>query len=308
VVAFTPLHKIDIENFLALFNAGQLTDFRQIPTGIENTNYFVTTTKYDQEQHFVLTLVEVASFSEVPFFLSLTRHLANYGLPVPAAELTLDGMSLTVLKNKPAMLLPRLPGTHLQQASPEQCLEVGQLLGLMHSTLLGSSYHRENPYSSDWMYTTIQQTQAHFDPAIKNLLTRCAELYDLLESSSLPRGIIHGDLFRDNILFTDAKITGVLDFFHASTDFLMMDIAITVNDWCRNQDQSIDPVLAAGLLRGYEVTRPIEPEERDHMTTFQQIAAARFALTRSLTGLPGNYLKDPKACLLLLESLAYPRT
>lgn len=308
MVAFTPLHKIDIENFLALFNAGQLTDFRQIPTGIENTNYFVTTTKYDQEQHFVLTLVEVASFSEVPFFLSLTRHLANYGLPVPAAELTLDGMSLTVLKNKPAMLLPRLPGTHLQQASPEQCLEVGQLLGLMHSTLLGSSYHRENPYSSDWMYTTIQQTQAHFDPAIKNLLTRCAELYDLLESSSLPRGIIHGDLFRDNILFTDAKITGVLDFFHASTDFLMMDIAITVNDWCRNQDQSIDPVLAAGLLRGYEVTRPIEPEERDHMTTFQQIAAARFALTRSLTGLPGNYLKDPKACLLLLESLAYPQT
>ena len=308
MVAFTPLHKIDIENFLALFNAGQLTDFRQIPTGIENTNYFVTTTKYDQEQHFVLTLVEVASFSEVPFFLSLTRHLANYGLPVPAAELTLDGMSLTVLKNKPAMLLPRLPGTHLQQASPEQCLEVGQLLGLMHSTLLGSSYHRENPYSSDWMYATIQQTQAHFDPAIKNLLTRCAELYDLLESSSLPRGIIHGDLFRDNILFTDTKITGVLDFFHASTDFLMMDIAITVNDWCRNQDQSIDPVLAAGLLRGYEVTRPIEPEERDHMTTFQQIAAARFALTRSLTGLPGNYLKDPKACFLLLESLAYPQT
>tara|TARA_B100001146_G_C16179497_1_gene433960 strand:+ start:69 stop:995 length:927 start_codon:yes stop_codon:yes gene_type:complete len=308
VAAFTPLHKIDIENFLALFNAGQLTDFRQIPTGIENTNYFVTTTKYDQEQHFVLTLVEVASFSEVPFFLNLTRHLANYGLPVPAAELTLDGMSLTVLKNKPAMLLPRLPGAHLQQASSEHCLEVGQLLGLMHSTLLGSSYHRENPYSSDWMYTTIQQTQAHFDPAIKNLLTQSAELYDLLESSSLPRGIIHGDLFRDNILFTDAKITGVLDFFHASTDFLMMDIAVTINDWCRNQDQSIDPELAAGLLRGYEMTRPIEPEERDHMTTFQQIAAARFALTRSLTGLPGNYLKDPKACLLLLESLAYPRT
>ncbi len=308
MAAFTPLHKIDIENFLALFNAGQLTDFRQIPTGIENTNYFVTTTKYDQEQHFVLTLVEVASFSEVPFFLNLTRHLANYGLPVPAAELTLDGMSLTVLKNKPAMLLPRLPGAHLQQASSEHCLEVGQLLGLMHSTLLGSSYHRENPYSSDWMYTTIQQTQAHFDPAIKNLLTQSAELYDLLESSSLPRGIIHGDLFRDNILFTDAKITGVLDFFHASTDFLMMDIAVTINDWCRNQDQSIDPELAAGLLRGYEMTRPIEPEERDHMTTFQQIAAARFALTRSLTGLPGNYLKDPKACLLLLESLAYPRT
>jgi homoserine kinase type II len=158
------------------------------------------------------------------------------------------------------------------------------------------------------MYTTIQQTQAHFDPAIKNLLTRCAELYDLLESSALPRGIIHGDLFRDNILFTDAKITGVLDFFHASTDFLMMDIAITVNDWCRNQDQSIDPELAAGLLRGYEMTRPIEPEERDHMITFQQIAAARFALTRSLTGLSGSYLRDPKACLLLLESLAYPRT
>ncbi|HIK69333.1 MAG TPA: homoserine kinase [Pseudomonadales bacterium] len=308
MAAFTPLHKIDIENFLALFNAGQLTDFRQIPTGIENTNYFVTTTKYDQEQHFVLTLVEVASFSEVPFFLNLTRHLANYGLPVPAAELTLDGMSLTVLKNKPAMLLPRLPGAHLQQASSEHCLEVGQLLGLMHSTLLGSSYHRENPYSSDWMFTTIQQTQAHFDPAMKNLLTHCAELYDLLESSSLPRGIIHGDLFRDNILFTDAKITGVLDFFHASTDFLMMDIAITVNDWCRNQDQSIDPELEACLLRGYEMTRSIEPEERDYMTTFQQIAAARFALTRSLTGLPGNYLKDPKACLLLLESLAYPRT
>ncbi|MDE0759306.1 MAG: homoserine kinase [Pseudomonadales bacterium] len=308
MATFTPLHKVDIENFLALFNVGQLTDFRQIPTGIENTNYFVTTTKYNQEQHFVLTLVEVASFTEVPFFISLTRHLANYGLPVPAAELTLDGMSLTVLKNKPAMLLPRLPGAHLQQPSSEHCLEVGQLLGLMHSTLLGSSYHRENPYSSDWMYTTIQQPQAHFEPAIKNLLTRCAELYDLLESTSLPRGIIHGDLFKDNILFTDAKITGVLDFFHASTDFLMMDIAITINDWCRNQNQSIDPERAAGLLRGYEMTRPIEPEERDHMTTFQQIAAARFALTRSLTGLPGNYLKDPEACLLLLESLVYPQT
>jgi homoserine kinase type II len=303
MATFTPLGKIDIEKFLTLFDVGQLSDFRQIPTGIENTNYFVTTTKYDQQQHFVLTLVEVASFPEIPFFTNLTRHLANYGLPVPAPRLTLDGMSLTVLKNKPALLLPKLPGVHLQLPSCEHCQEVGRMLGLMHSTLLSSSYQRENPYSAEWMYTTIEQTQLQFEPATLNLLLRCAQHYELLEASPLPRGIIHGDLFKDNVLVTEAKITGILDFFHACTDFLLMDVAISINDWCQNQHQLIDSERVTSLLAGYEKARPLEQEERQQLPIFQQIAAARFALTRSLTGESGNHLKDPHECLKLLESL-----
>jgi len=114
VASFTSLQEKDIKNFLALFDIGELNSFAAIAAGIENTNYFVNTRKYDQEQPFVLTLVEVASFSEVPFFTNLTTHLANYGLPVPAPILTLDGMPFAILKNKPALLLPKLPGKHLQ--------------------------------------------------------------------------------------------------------------------------------------------------------------------------------------------------
>ncbi len=303
MASFTSLQEKDIKNFLALFDIGELNSFAAIAAGIENTNYFVNTRKYDQEQPFVLTLVEVASFSEVPFFTNLTTHLANYGLPVPAPILTLDGMPFAILKNKPALLLPKLPGKHLQKTNAAHCQEVGRILGLMHSTLLSSSYQMDNPYKADWMYIAIEQTQNQFEPELRRLLLHCAEQYEILETGSLPRGIIHGDLFKDNILFSDTKITGVLDFFHACTDFLIMDVAITMNDWCQNQDHLIDPEKANSLLIGYELTRPLEQEERVQLQVFQQIAAARFALTRSLTGLPGNHLKDPTECLVLLKSL-----
>ncbi|MBT3425463.1 MAG: homoserine kinase [Gammaproteobacteria bacterium] len=303
MASFTSLHKKDIENFLALFDVGELSSFQEIVAGIENTNYFVNTTKYDLEQQFVLTLVEVASFSEVPFYTNLTTHLANYGLPVPAPVLTLDGMPFSNLKNKPALFLPKLPGAHLQKPNAEHCREVGRILGLMHSTLLSSSYQMDNPYNADWMYTAIEKTDNQFEPELKQLLLHCTEQYEILETSTLPRGIIHGDLFRDNILFSDKKITGVLDFFHACTDFLIMDVAITINDWCQDQDHMINSDKAASLLMGYELTRPLEQEEKLQMPVFQRIAAARFALTRSLTGQPGNHLKDPMECLTLLQSM-----
>ncbi len=138
------------------------------------------------------------------------------------------------------------------------------------------------------------------------MLGEITELYANLEELSLPKGIIHGDLFRDNALFSDDTLTGVIDFYHACHDFFILDIAICINDWCRNDRGVIDQDLKSALLRGYESVRKIEPEEMDRLPEFQQVAAARFMLTRTQSGGEGAPLKDPNEFVPLLQSLYSP--
>ena len=287
-----------------MFGIGELKSWSAIKTGIENSNYFITTEKHGEDTEFVLTILEDLTFEDVPFFNTILRHLSHFGLPVPAPYQTLDGMTSTIFCGKPTLVLPKLEGDHLIETSTLHCSAIGKALGEIHVTLASKNMQRENPYNIDWMEKTIIDVQHLLEDSELRMVNRIASEYAEVSDLPLPRGIVHGDLFRDNALFKDDQLTGIIDFYHACTDFYIQDIAITINDWCRDIDGTMDPTRTASLIEGYESVRTLESEEREFLPFFQRAASARFALTRLLSGEEGAHLKDPKELLKLASSLS----
>jgi homoserine kinase type II len=304
MAAFTTFSDSALERYLIMFGIGELKSWSAIETGIENSNYFITTEKHGEDMEFVLTIMEDLTFEDVPFFNTILRHLSHFGLPVPAPHQTLDGMTSTIFCGKPTLVLPKLTGNHLIETSTRHCTAIGKALAEIHVTLASKNMNRDNPYNIDWMEKTIIDVQHLLEDSELRTVNRIANEYAEVSDLPLPRGIIHGDLFRDNALFEDDNLTGIIDFYHACTDFYIQDIAITINDWCRNENGSMDPVRTASLIEGYESVRTLEAEEREFLPFFQRAASARFALTRLLSGEEGAHLKDPKEFLKLAGSLS----
>jgi len=263
----------------------------------------VTTRKHNQDREFVLTIMENFSFDDIPFFNSLLTHLFHYGLPVPAPKQTLDGMTSTIFCNKPTVLFPKLDGEHQEKATAYHCAQIGKVLGEIHCALATVDLNRANPFNVNWMISTIEQVGHLLDEKDLASLYKMAEEYTELCELSLPRGITHGDLFRDNALFVGDELKGVIDFYRACNDFLVQDIAITINDWCRTDRNDIDQALKTSLIKGYESARLLEKEEKEFLTRFQRAACARFALTRLLSGNEREHLKDPQEYIQLAASL-----
>ena len=304
MAAFTTFTESALERYLIMFDIGELKSWTAIETGIENSNYFVTTEKYGETLEFVLSIMEDLTFSDVPFFNTILRHLSKFGLPVPAPHQTLDGMTSTIFCGKPTFVLPKLEGQHLIEASTSHCEIIGKALAEIHVTLAAKNLERDNPYSHDWMVKTIADVQHLLEPADFQLINKIASEYSEISDLPLPKGVIHGDLFRDNALFKDDQLTGIIDFYHACHDFLIQDVAITINDWCKDTDGLLDPERSASFIEGYETVRTLEDEEREFLPFFQRAASARFALTRLLSGEEGAHLKDPKEFLQLAISLS----
>ncbi len=302
--AFTTFSQDALEVFLVKFDVGDLISWTPIKTGIENSNYFVTTRKHAEDRSFVLTIMEVLSFDDIPFFNGLLMHLSHYGLPVPAPQQTLGGMTSTTFCDKPTVLVPKLTGEHPKQISTNHCNAIGQVLGEIHCALATTYLYRANPFDLDWMFHTIENLGHELDKEDRLLLDKIADEYAEISELPLPKGITHGDLFRDNALFKGEELTGVIDFYRACNDFLIQDIAITINDWCRTEQNEISAELSESLLQGYESKRSLEDEERELLPNFQLAACARFTLTRLLSGSEGHHLKDPLVYMHLAASLS----
>ena len=302
--AFTTFSQDALEEFLLNFDVGNLISWTPIRAGIENSNYFVITRKHDQERNFVLTIMEILTFEEIPFFNSLLMHLSHYGLPVPAPQQTLENMTSTTFCEKPTVLVPKLAGKHPVQISANHCIEIGQMLGEIHCALATTNLYRANPFDVDWMFRTIENLEHELQEEDRLLLKKIADEYADISELSLPRGITHGDLFRDNALFEGEKLTGVIDFYRACNVFLIQDIAITINEWCRTEQNDISAELSESFIQGYESKRPLENEERESLPNFQLAACARFTLTRLLSGVEGNRLKDPNEYMRLAARLS----
>ncbi|MDA1299734.1 MAG: homoserine kinase [Proteobacteria bacterium] len=304
MAVFTHFEQSALERYLTMYGLGTLVSFEAIGAGIENSNYFVTLAKDSEPAEFVLTIIENHSFAEVPFFSRIMRHLFYFGLPVSAPKQTLDGMTSTIFCGKPTMLFPRLEGTHIDAAEARHCRQVGQILGTMHATLATEDAHRDNPYSDQWMSDTLATglpDDTSLSDADRTTLQLLASEYEAAQELALPRGIIHGDLFKDNVLFAGDELTGVLDFYHSCTDFLIQDVAICINAWCTGDDGRIEPDKRQALLDGYQSERELSDAEVEYLPLFQKFAAARFAVTRLLSGEPGEPLKDPEEFLALLR-------
>ena len=299
MAAFTTFEISSLERYLRMFQIGDLESCEPIEDGIENSNYFVTVNLNEERSVYILTIIEGFSFDDLPFFNSVMRHLFYYGLPVAAPRQTMDGMTTTIFCGKPALLFPRLSGKHLTEVGTGHCFLVGKTLANMHVTLATQDLNRENPFTSQWMEESLREID--IANADKLLLRKVADEYELAQDLELPKGIIHGDLFRDNVLFNGDELTGILDFYHACHDFLVQDIAVCINDWCQDGNGGLDNAKRDALINGYHEHRPLSASELEYLPHFQKFAAARFTLTRLLSGEPGTYLKNPGEFLQLLR-------
>ncbi len=273
---FTRVTPEELSAWLARYSVGHLTKLEGILSGIENTNYFVTTT----HAKYVLTLFEKLKPQELPFYLDLMAHLSNHGLPCPKPIANLDNRYLGALNGKPAALVSCLSGAPVMAPEPAHCARVGEMLADLH--LAGRSYggQLDNLRGAPWWTATAPELMPFLDEDQRALLStevthQAEHLADLL-----PRGVVHADLFRDNVLFDGEAIGGVIDFYFACVDVLLYDVAITVNDWCTTPDCTLDPVRTRALLDAYRATREFTPAEEAAWPRMLRAGALRFWVSR----------------------------
>jgi len=276
---FTPVSESQLAVWLKNYSVGALAALEPIAAGIENTNYFVTTS----QGRYVLTLFERLPAAELPFYLELMAHLARHGIPCPAPIADLADRYLSSLNGRPATLVTRLAGVSLENPGVAECAELGALLARMH--LAGRSYggYLENPRGPKWWRSAAMEVRPALGPARAALLDGELRLQAQHRYPDLPRGAVHADLFRDNALFLGGRISGVFDFYFAGVDCFAYDLAVCVNDWClvdAERDRRLDEPKTRALLRAYDAIRRLEPAERDAWPVMLRAAALRFWLSR----------------------------
>jgi homoserine kinase type II len=273
---FTNVTEHQARAWLKQYTIGALSKLEGIASGVENTNYFLTTTHGE----FVLTLFEKLSADKLPYYLDLMAHLARHGIPSALPIADIQGSFLGELNGKPACIVTRLSGRPVQHPDVEHCAEVGELLGEMH--LAGKSFpsHMNNWRGSSWWKTFVPEVRPHLTGEAAALLQSELEFQLRQEHGALPRGAIHGDLFRDNVLFFENRIAGVIDFYFACDEALLFDIAITVNDWCVDSDDTLEASRVRALLQAYDALRPLTAEEQQAWPAQLRAAAYRTWLGR----------------------------
>ena len=276
---YTHVSDAELTAWLANYSVGRLVACEPIKAGIENSNYFVTTS----QGRYVLTLFERLPAEELPFYLELMAHLARHGIPCPAPIADLSDHFLQRLNGKPAALVTRLPGRSLEQPQDSHCAELGALLARLH--LAGRSYagYLENPRGPKWWRVAAKDVLPFLDSKLKSLLNSEMEFQSSHRFPDLPRGPVHADLFRDNALFEKGRISGVIDFYFAGVDCLLYDLAVCANDWCLVDpatDRRLDAARTRALLEAYAAVRPFTPAERAAWDAQLRAAALRFWLSR----------------------------
>jgi homoserine kinase type II len=273
---YTRVTPEEASGWLARHAVGELRELRGIAEGIENTNYRVETT----EGRFVLTLFERLAAADLPFYLDLMAHLAAQAFPCPRPVADENGRTLGKLGTKPAALVSFLPGSPVEHPTPEQCAAVGTMLAELHR--IGASFDQthDNPRGPRWWKTTADEVIARLSADDAALLREELRFQSLYRFPDLPRGTVHVDLFRDNVLWEGGAISGVIDFYFAATDVLLYDVAIAANDWCVTDDSGLDPGRTRALLAGYHGRRPLSAIERGAWPVLLRAGALRFWLSR----------------------------
>jgi homoserine kinase type II len=274
---YTNVTPEQLDAWLSRYSVGGLVDMAPIASGIENTNYFVTT----QKGRYVLTLYERLPPEELPFYLNLMAHLARAGVEAPAPEPDRTGALFSMLNGRPAGLVARIDGAAVEHPELAHCEAVGEALARLHRASQTYRARLTNRRGPAWWCQAARAVQPFLDADQRELLAAEIRFQTGYGKVKLPKGAIHGDLFCDNVLFADHRVAGIIDFGFAATDFLAYDLAITANDWCViDEAGTLDPNRCEALVRAYESVRPLTPDERAQWPTLLRAAALRFWLSR----------------------------
>jgi len=277
---YTPVSTEELEAWLMRYAVGTLVDQAPIAAGIENTNYFVTTTR----GRYVLTLYERLPANELPFYLNLMAHLARAGVECPAPAVDRTGALFGMLNGKPASLVTRVDGAPMPAPEVRHCASVGAALGRLHVASATYRPRLTNRRGPAWWRQAARAVRPFLDPDQNQMLATELKFLTGFAKVRMPRGAIHGDLFCDNVLFVGDRVSGIIDFGFAATDFLAYDLAITVNDWCVAGDGAQAGALilerVTALTEAYDAVRPLTADERAQWPALLRAAALRFWLSR----------------------------
>lgn len=276
MAVFTPVSPDELRPWMTQFHLGQLEQLQGISSGIENTNYFVDT----DQGHYVLTLFEKLSAQELPFYLGLMGHLAKAGLPCPLPASNEAGDLFAELKGKPASMVSRLAGKSVMNPTADHCHAMGAMTARLHLAAEDYPPAQENPRGPKWWVRVAPQVMPFLPTDEQIMLKDELEVQFSHRLEPLPRGVVHADLFRDNVLFDGDQIGGVIDFYFAGADAWLFDLAVVVNDWCINADARIDTERQVALMSAYQSVRALSDAERQAWPIVLRAAALRFWLSR----------------------------
>ena len=318
MAVYTQLGAESLAEIVAAFGVGTLRSAKGIAEGVSNSNWLIETERADHHAvRFILTMYEQrVEVSDLPFFLGLLDHLADHGCPVPRTIHDANGQAFRYHEGKALALIEFLPGVSVSAPTPGQARAVGAALAHMH--LAAADFASQRPNSMglhEWQELARScgaEGLASIHPEMARLVERELALLARKWPADLPRGVIHADLFPDNVLMLGDTVTGLIDFYFACTDITAYDVAVTHAAWCFSADGArFDAALSEALLAGYGAVRPLGDDERGALPLLARGAALRFLLTRAYDWMntPAGALvtrKDPLAFARRLEFYAEP--
>ena len=307
MAVYTDVTSDQLERFLASYDLGGLTSFKGIAEGVENSNFLLNT----EAGSFILTLYEKrVATADLPFFLRLMDHLAAAGLTCPQPVRSRAGEALGELAGRPAVIVTFLEGIWIKQPAVTHCAQLGRALAELHRAGANFPLRRPNALSLPaWpgLFAAAGERADDVSPGLAADIE--AELAALSAGwpSGLPSGVIHADLFPDNVFFLQDRLSGLIDFYFACTDALAYDLAVCLNAWCFDAAGAFDLAKGQAMIAGYQAVRPLESTEVEVLPILARGSALRFMLTRLVDWLnvPGGALVRPKDPLEYLHKLRF---
>ncbi len=309
MAVYTDVADDELRAFVALYDIGEVLSCKGIAEGVENSNFLLTS----ERGNFILTLYEKrVAPRDLPFFIALMEHLAQNGVACPTPVRARDGVALRALCGRPAAIVTFLAGMWPRRIQPFHCAGVGGALAALHRAGASFGMTRANDLSVGGWRRLFASCGARAGEVWPGLAEVVAAELDGLERAwprDLPTGVVHADLFPDNVFFRDREVSGLIDFYFACTDFLAYDLAICLNAWCFESDGSFNITKARLLLDGYRRARPLSAAELAALPLLARGSALRFLLTRLFDWLnqPAGALVQPKDPLEYLRKLRFHR-
>jgi homoserine kinase type II len=307
MAVYTDVTADDLNAFLARYDIGALLSYKGIAEGVENSNFLLHTA----DGTFILTLYEKrVAAGDLPFFLGLMEHLASRGITCPQPVKDRGGRMLGELAGRPAAIVTFLDGLWIRRPSAAHCAAVGEALAKLHRAGADFPQKRVNALGLESWRPLFAQAEVRGHSVREGLCAEIARELDALDKAwphALPQGVIHADLFPDNVFFLGDKLSGLIDFYFACTDMLAYDVAICLNAWCFEPDHSYNVTKGRALLKAYADVRALSPEERAALPVLARGAALRFLLTRLVDWLavPDGALVKPKDPLEYYRKLRF---